>query len=73
MTQKLSAVFPPNPATLRRVADWLSDHPGATVDAIAEGVMPGKVTGPVQITEVLRALAGQCRARRDGERWYPAG
>ena len=73
MVQKLGAVFPPNPRTLRSVADWLSDHPGATVYEVAEGVMPGKVTGPSRITEVLRTLAGQCRARQDDDRWYPAG
>ena len=58
MVQKLGAVFPPNPATLTRVADWLSDHPGATLDEVAAGIFPGKVTGPGRTAEILRTLAG---------------
>lgn len=73
MVQKLGAVFPPNPATLTRVADWLSDHPGATLDEVAAGIFPGKVTGPGRTAAILRTLAGQCRARQDDDRWYPAG
>ncbi|MFI5879424.1 hypothetical protein [Streptomyces sp. NPDC051554] len=73
MVQKLGAMFPPNPATLTRVADWLSDHPGATLDEVAAGIFPGKVTGPDRTAGILRTLSGQCRARQDDDRWYPAG
>jgi hypothetical protein len=72
MVQKLGAVFPPNPATLTRVANWLSDHPGATVDEVAAGIFPGKVTGRGRITDALRTMAGQCRVRRDGDHWFAA-
>ncbi|MGW1506008.1 hypothetical protein ACWCQW_47425 [Streptomyces mirabilis] len=72
MAQQFGAVFPPNPGTLRSVAEWLREHPGATVDEVAEGVMPGKITGPSRAAETLRTLAGQCRVRRDGERWFAA-
>ncbi|WP_217552029.1 hypothetical protein [Streptomyces sp. GbtcB6] len=73
MTQQLGAVFPPHPQLIGRIADWLSDHPGATVDEIAAGIFPGKVTGPGRITDTLRTMAGQCRVRQDGGRWFAAG
>ncbi|MGW1878599.1 hypothetical protein [Streptomyces sp. NPDC001975] len=66
-------MFPPNPHPVGRIADWLSDHSGATVDEISAEIFQGKVTGPGRITDALRTMAGQCRVRRDDDLWYPAG
>ncbi|MEV0474694.1 hypothetical protein [Streptomyces prunicolor] len=63
-----------NRRDLRLIADWLSTHPGARVEDVADAVMPGKITGLRRAQAALFALAAQCRARRDADgRWHAAG
>jgi hypothetical protein len=42
------------------------------VDEIAAAIFPGKITGPSRVTVILGVLRGQCHARSEDGRWYPA-
>lgn len=63
----------PNRGALRPVREWLADHPGSTLEEVAEALFPGKITGPGRVEELLRYLLGTCQVRRDGDRWWATG